>query len=411
LYDLAGDKLVDRFLGFKGDAHDLTFSNDGKKLVTVDHRDGRVRIWNVEAGKEERSFQAVPKVEKGQPHHHVWRAALAPDGKTMAVASDAVSARLTFRGAPHLVRLWDMASGQEKHTLDGHRDYILDMAYSPDGRLLVTADERRSVFVWDVATGKRVASLPDGLSRGASAVAFSRDGRFLAAALPEGAIQLWEAATWTKRNEYKGHRDRPTALTFTPAGQLLSGSLDTTVLAWDIRPPRVAVSMSLERAWNDLATREAGVSFQSEGRFLAAPAETVKLFAEKVKLVEALDPKRIRRLLADLDSEVFAVREAASKALHGLDEQAIPYLEETLKSGVSLEVRLRVERILEHKRGAAITSEQLRQLRAIMVLERIGESASKSLLKKWAGGPVGALLTVEASAALKRLEALSKANR
>jgi hypothetical protein len=218
-------------------------------------------------------------------------------------------------------------------------------------------------------------------------------------------------ATWTKRNEYKGHRDRPTALTFTPAGQLLSGSLDTTVLAWDIRPPRVAVSMSLERAWNDLATREAGVSFQSEGRFLAAPAETVKLFAEKVKLVEALDPKRIRRLLADLDSEVFAVREAASKALHGLDEQAIPYLEETLKSGVSLEVRLRVERILEHKRGAAITSEQLRQLRAIMVLERIGESASKSLLKKWAGGPVGALLTVEASAALKRLEALSKANR
>jgi RNA polymerase sigma factor (sigma-70 family) len=411
LYDLADDKLVDRFPGFKGDAHDLTFSNDGKKLVTVDHRDGRVRIWNVEAGKEERSFQAVPKVEKGQPHHHVWRAALAPDGKTMAVASDAVSARLTFRGAPHLVRLWDMASGQEKHMLDGHRDYVFDMAFSPDGRLLVTADEMRSVFVWDVATGKRVASLPDGLSIGASAVAFSRDGRFLAAALPEGAIQLWEAATWTKRNEYKGHRDRPTALTFTPAGQLLSGSLDTTVLAWDIRPPRVAVSVSLERAWSDLAAREAGVSFQSEGRFLTAPAATVKLFAEKVKLMEALDPKRIRRLLADLDSEVFAVREAASKALRGLDEQAIPYLEETLKSGVSLEVRLRVERILEQKRGAAITSEQLRHIRAVMVLERIGDGESRNLLKIWAGGPVGALLTREASAASKRLEAVSKANR
>src|SRR5262249_27516158 len=155
----------------------------------------------------------------------------------------------------------------------------------------------------------------DGLPRGASAVAFSGDGRFLATALPEGAIQLWEAATWTKRNEYKGHRDRTTALTFTPAGQLLSGSLATTVLAWDIRPPRVAVSVSLEKAWSDLAAREADVSFRSEGKFLAASAETVKTFAEKVKPVEALDPKRIRRLLADLDSEVFAVREAASKAL------------------------------------------------------------------------------------------------
>ena len=60
LYDIAADKLVDRFPGFKGDAHDLTFTHDGKKLVTVDHRDGIVRIWNVEAGKEERSFRAVP---------------------------------------------------------------------------------------------------------------------------------------------------------------------------------------------------------------------------------------------------------------------------------------------------------------------------------------------------------------
>src|SRR5215510_4071321 len=141
------------------------------------------------------------------------------------------------------------------------------MAFSPDDRLLVTVDEKRS-FVWNAATGKRVAALPDGLSMGASAAAFSRDGRFLATALPEGAIRIWEVATWTARNEYKGHRDRPTALTFAPGGQLLSGSLDTTVLDWDIRPPRVAVSVPLERAWNDLARKEAGESFKSEGRFL-----------------------------------------------------------------------------------------------------------------------------------------------
>ena len=65
------------------------------------------------------------------------------------------------------------------------------------------------------------------------AAAFSRDGRFLATTGAGDVIQLWEMATWTKRHEFKGHRDQPTTLAFTPAGQLLSGSLDTTVLAWD----------------------------------------------------------------------------------------------------------------------------------------------------------------------------------
>ncbi len=144
---------------------------------------------------------------------------------------------------------------------------------------------------------------------------------------------------------------------------------------------------------------------------MLAPAETVKLFAEKVKPVETLDPKRIQRLLADLGSDVFAVREAATEALLGLDQQAIPYLEQTLKSTESAEVRLRVKMILEQNRRAAFTSEQLRHIRAVMVLELIGDGESKNLLKRWAGGPVGALLTREAAAALKRLEDAAEAKR
>lgn len=194
-------------------------------------------------------------------------------------------------------------------------------------------------------------------------------------------------------------------------GQFLSGSPDTTVLAWDLRPPRVADSVTLESVWNALAAREAGESFRSEGRFQSAPADTVKYFAERVKPVEALDPRRVQRLLADLDSAKSAVREAASKTLEGLDQQAIPYLESALKSTKSAEVRARVNRILERRRGTALSSEQLRQIRAVAVLEGIGNGESKNLLKKWADGAAGALLTMEVAAALKRLEAASKTKR
>jgi hypothetical protein len=46
-----------------------------------------------------------------------------------------------------------------------------------------------------------------------------------------------------------------------------------------------------------------------------------------------------------------------------------------------------------------------------MALERIGEGEAKDLLRRWAGGPAGARLTLEAAAALKRLEAMTGANR
>ncbi len=405
LYDIAGDKYGDRFPAFKGAAQDMVFTEDGKKLVTAEGLGGMVRVWDVEARKEERSFPILPDALKKQSYV-VQRSQLSPDGKTVVVnyEDDPVNKFGGVRVRRYQVRLWDVETGKELPELSGGSP--IAKAFSPDGRLVVTTGGH----ICHVATGKRVAALPGNLSIGAAA--FSRDGRFLATAVSGGVLKIWEVVTWTRRNEFKnGHRDGVTTLAFAPGGPLLSGSPDTTVLAWDMRPPRVADSVSLESAWDTLAAREVGESFRTEGRFLAAPADTARYFAERVKPAEALDPRRVQRWLADLDSDEFAVRAGASNALEGLDQQAIPYLESTLKSTDSAEVRSRVEKILEQRRGAAIPSEQLRQVRAVMVLERIGDGESKNLLKKWAGGPAGALLTMESAAALTRLEAASKTKR
>jgi RNA polymerase sigma factor (sigma-70 family) len=402
LYDLAADKYLDPFPAFKGEAQGVAFTEDGKKLVTTEGSGGRVRVWDVETGKEERSFSILPDAVKKQSYF-VRGSYLSPGGKTVVATyeQDMGKALGGLAVRRHLVRLWDVATGKELPAPSGGSP----AAFSPDGRFVVTAGGH----VCLVATGKRVAALPDGTSIGAAV--FSHDGRFLAA-VSGGVIQVWEVATWTRRNELKGgHRDGVSTLAFAPGDRLLSGSPDTTVLAWDLRPPRVADSVSLDSAWNALAAREAGESFRSEGRFLSAPADTARYFAERVKPAEALDPRRVRRLLADLDSDDFAAREAASNALEGLDEQATPYLESTLKDTESAEVRDRVNRVLERRRAAAIPPEQLRQVRAVAVLERIGDGESKDLLKKWVGGPAGALLTAEAAAALKRLEPASKTKR
>src|SRR5262249_12022837 len=326
---------------FKGGDSDLAFTADGQKLVTADRHPGTVRIWDVAAGKEERSFPVVTEDLK-KKSFRVAQTQLSPDGQTAVVTyvehSDVD--KWGLRGPPHEVRIWDVATGKELPKLNGGNL----AAFSADGRLVLTRGEN---CVYEVATGKRVATLPDDPLKYIRAASFSPDGRYLALAVPEDRIQIWAVATWTKRYEFKGYQDPSLTLTFGSGGRLFSGNRDTTVLAWDIRPPRAPDSVTLESAWNDLASWEAGVSFRSEGKFLAAPADTVKLFAEKVKPGEALDPKQL-------------------------------------------------------------TAEQLRQKRAVVVLELIGDNDSKNLLQKWAGGPAGAPLTMEASAALKRLEAMRK---
>src|SRR5262249_39835736 len=84
LYDLAANKFIDRFSGFNGDAQPLWLAPDGKSLITVDYRDAAVRVWDVAAGKEQRSFQVVPEAQKTS-RYNVWRTALSPDGKMLAV--------------------------------------------------------------------------------------------------------------------------------------------------------------------------------------------------------------------------------------------------------------------------------------------------------------------------------------
>jgi WD40 repeat protein len=218
LYDMVADKYVDRFAGFKGSGENLAFTKDGKTLITVAQRDGMVRIWDFESGKEQRSFQAVPDSP--------CRMVLSPDGKTLAVSYHPVDEGTIGPPRPRPSRLWDLATGKELHTLEG--DYG-DMVFSPDGRLLITDTGN----VWETATWKRVAALPR--EPRMRTIAISRDGRFLAAIVSGDVIQVWDVATWTRRKEFKGHRDSPTILTFTPGGQLLSGSADTTVLAWDLK--------------------------------------------------------------------------------------------------------------------------------------------------------------------------------
>src|SRR5262249_25701095 len=128
---------------------------------------------------------------------------------------------------------------------------------------------------------------------------------------------------------------------------------------------------------------------------------TVLFLSERLRPVKE-DAERIRRLVADLDSEQFAVREAARRALEQLGSEAEVELQKALENKTSVELRKRLGGLLAGPRIVR-SPDVARQIRAVQVLEWIASREARRHLEALAGGAPAARLTREAKASLQRL--------
>src|SRR5262249_32487566 len=122
-----------------------------------------------------------------------------------------------------------------------------------------------------------------------------------------------------------------------------------------------------------------------------------------LKAVQAPEPGRVERHIKDMDSDDFRVRRRAMEELEKFAELAEPALKQALASKPSLELAQRVQRLLERLRGRVLTPEQVRTMRAVEALEKMGTPGARRALEALARGAPGAHLTEEARAALERL--------
>jgi WD40 repeat protein len=178
---------------------DISFSPDGKTLATS-HRDANVRLWDVATG-EERAFRIGHKDQ-------LYQVRFSPDGKLLASASN-----------DETINVWD-DKGVLLMTLPGHTDGSLSLAFSPDGKTLASGGWDHSVKLWDVNTGKQRALLGRHDER-IMAVDFSPDGKTLASC-GGNDIKLWDVATLKERTTFKDHEKWAVrGIAFTPDGNQL----------------------------------------------------------------------------------------------------------------------------------------------------------------------------------------------
>jgi hypothetical protein len=178
---------------------------------------------------------------------------------------------------------------------------------------------------------------------------------------------------------------------------------------WDVPRPDSKPSGKLgaekvAQAWTDLASPDAQRAFRARWTLASAPEEAIPLLKKHLHPEHAVNPQRLRRLLTDLESEQFSVREKAQKELEDLGDLAVPALRQTLANKPTLEVHRRVQTIPERLRGPVTRPERSQSLRAVAVLEDIGIAEARQILDELAKGAPESRLTREANASLQRLE-------
>jgi WD40 repeat protein len=161
---------------------------------------------------------------------------------------------------------------------------------------------------------------------------------------------------------------------------------------------------TLDALWSDLADADAVKAYRSVWALTKTPKETTAYVGERLKPTAAPDAQKVERLVTDLNSDRFAVRDKANQELARLGGLVEPALRKALEANPSLETRQRIEKLLRGLLGPITLPERLRAVRAVETLELIGTGEAKALLAQYAAGAPRARLTQDATEALARLE-------
>jgi WD40 repeat protein len=225
LWDAATGKEIRRFTGHTEWVNSVAFSPDGKHVLTGSsgRRDKTARLWDAATGKEIRRFTGHVK--------QVDSVAFSPDGKHVLTDS-----------SDKTVRLWNVATGKEIRRFTGSGLSYDLVAFSPDGKQFLTTGRFEGVHLWDAATGKETVLLgriaifrnSSSLSWGLNSVAFSPDGKQVLTCGGDETVHLWDVATGKEIRQFVGHTDEVTSVAFSLDGKyVLSGSWDMTTRVWD----------------------------------------------------------------------------------------------------------------------------------------------------------------------------------
>ncbi|MEK7866097.1 MAG: hypothetical protein AAB434_05395 [Planctomycetota bacterium] len=407
IWDLAGPALAPAEDGHEGAVRDAALLPDGKVLATASD-DGTVRVWDLSSGREVRRLDAHPG--------GVTAVAASPDGTGLATA-----------GMDNRLRVWS-DSGEPVEMQDPRMRRPCDIAFSPDGTRLASASDDASLRLWDARTGALTGTVGK-CHHQSGWVVFLREGESLASNDVTDGVQMWDL----EGRKLGGLVDRAIRHpAFSPDGDWLVGSYghglalfegltgtelmnlegdgyldfpdfspDGHHMVASIDHRRIAVwDLDSGKLSNRLTGNEGHITWLS---FSRDGASVLSAGAEGTVLVwNAGGPREGEKPLSNLEGAWAALREldatqafAAEGTLLLHPEETVRLLDERLQAPPPLDPSAPTHALLP-------AGETLRWVRAVEVLERLGTSEALGVLRRISEGPDGTREVLDARRALER---------
>lgn len=321
LNNWAANKPVAVIEGHRGEIASLDFARDGTALVSASN-DGTALVWDLVQvlksgtapkaqppgpGGDKEPKAGVRTTDSPQLLARLGSTAFRPGGQVTMLAFSADGTVLATAASDQVVRLLDVATGQQRRAFVGHQKPITALGFAQNDNVLFSADQN-TVYLWDAATGKELRKLSQGLLmaypfaltpngkvlvsasrqrvadsilrlwdatsgkllqqledslRPALVLAIAPDGKTLAAGCDDGNIRLWDVAEGKFLRKLSGHEQGVAFLVFAADSQTLASSgHEGVVRVWDVKTGK---NVSMARA----ALFGRSMAFAPDGKVLA----------------------------------------------------------------------------------------------------------------------------------------------
>jgi WD40 repeat protein len=226
-------------------AIEIDFSPDSKMIVSG-NSDHTLQLWDLDGNLVGSPFQGHLD--------YVTSVAFSPDGRTIVSGGGS---------ADKMLRLWDLQGHSIGSPFQGHRGAVTSVAFSPDGRTIVSGSADRTLRLWDLQ-GNPIGSPFQGHTDRIYSVAISPDGRTIVSGSADRTLRLWDLQGNPIGLPFEGHTDRIYSVAISPDGRtIVSGSRDHTIRLWNQNGDLIS----------ELQGHTAGVNtvtFSPDGQFIAS---------------------------------------------------------------------------------------------------------------------------------------------
>jgi mono/diheme cytochrome c family protein len=215
IWDVGSRKLLQTISGHADCIYAVTFSADGKNVATASY-DKLIKLWDISTASEIRTFKDHIDA--------VYALIITPDGE-----------HLISGAADRTVKLWDVATGERLYTLSESQDGINAIALDPTGPRLAAGGLDKTIRIWTL--GEKGGTLDHSYIAHEDAIlrlAWSPDGKTLVSSSADGTIKVLNAVDLSEINAISDQPDWVYGLKFSPDGTMFAaGRFDGTLVFYD----------------------------------------------------------------------------------------------------------------------------------------------------------------------------------